>query len=461
MASTYLTKQSPTAGNRTKGTISMWVKRSGIGSTQYIYTEYLNGTDNGVVYFAGGNTLDIISYNGSSAEMHLATNRLFRDTNAWYHLVFAWDTSQGTAADRVKMYINGVQETSFSTATYPSQNSNLKFGLGSSYHIYIGQKGSSADYFDGCMSHVHRVDNQQLNASVFGSFDSVTGEWSINTSPSITYTGSSSFNFFVLKDGNSVTDQSGQSNNLTVGGGTLTKTEDNPSNVFATLNPLQKLGNSNTSLTYGNTRYYTTSSAWGNITSTLGFSSGKFYVEGKVMTLNSSTGYGSMGIIDSTRATQTTGNESFTATGNTAGMVLDYRSGQSHMQSAGSTVSSNIGDFSNNDIIGMAIDMDNKALYIHKAGTYYQIGGVTGVPTSGASKTGAITIPSGVETCMIAMGSYTSNADFCYNFGNGYFLTTAVATNSGNGYAGAEGSSIFNYQPPTGYSALSTKGLNT
>ena len=67
MAQTYLTKQSPTAGNRTKGTISMWVKRSGIGSTQYIYTEYLNGTDNGVVYFAGGNTLDIISYNGSSS----------------------------------------------------------------------------------------------------------------------------------------------------------------------------------------------------------------------------------------------------------------------------------------------------------------------------------------------------------------------------------------------------------
>ena len=139
-----------------------------------------------------------------------------------------------------------------------------------------------------------------------------------------------------------------------------------------------------------------------------------------------------------------------------AGLGLDYRSGQSNIQSGGSTVSSNVGDFSNNDIIGMAIDMDNKALYIHKNGTYYQIGGVTGVPTSGASKTGAITIPTSVETCAIGLGSYTSNADFCYNFGNGYFLSTAVSSAGTN----ASGNGIFEYDVPTGYTALSTKGLN-
>jgi len=96
----------------------------------------------------------------------------------------------------------------------------------------------SSAYFDGSMSHVHFIDGTAYDASAFGSTDSTTGEWKINTSPSVTY---GTNGFFILKDGNSVTDQSPNSNNFTVGGGTLTKTEDNPSNVFATLNPLRFL----------------------------------------------------------------------------------------------------------------------------------------------------------------------------------------------------------------------------
>ena len=83
------------------------------------------------------------------------------------------------------------------------------------------------------MSHVHFCDGYAYQASDFGSTDSTTGEWNINTAPNVQY---GTNGFFVLKNGNSVTDQSGQSNNLTVGGGTLTNTEDNPSNNFATLN---------------------------------------------------------------------------------------------------------------------------------------------------------------------------------------------------------------------------------
>tara|TARA_B100000287_G_scaffold435443_1_gene503772 strand:+ start:353 stop:1735 length:1383 start_codon:yes stop_codon:yes gene_type:complete len=459
MASTYLTKVAPAAGNRTKGTISMWVKRGSLGSTEYLYTEYLNSTDHGVVYFSGANGLNIKSVNGNSAEMQLSTNRLFRDTNAWYHLVFAWDTSQGTAADRVKMYVNGVQETSFSTATYPSQSSNLKFGIGSpsgnNYNIYIGRKGSASDYFTGSMSHFHRVDNQQLTPSTFGSTDSTTGEWKINTSPSITYTGSSSHNFFILKDGNSVTDQSGEGNNLTVGGGTLTKTEDCPSNVFATLNSLGNLGTTSRTVDLGNTKFNTSTTAWGNILSTLAFSSGKFYAEFEFTTLQSSNGYGGMGITDA--SDQYDSNDNLVNnTAFSAGVRGDYRSGQSALVSAASVVSSNIGNFSNGDIIGLAADMDNKALYIHLNGTYYQVGGVTGVPTSGSSKTGALTIPATCVDCMFFVASYTSDAVITANFGNGYFGTTAVSSAGTN----ASGNGIFEYDVPTGYTALSTKGLN-
>jgi len=451
MADTYLTRTPSSTGNRRILTISCWFKRNNISSTQTLFANGGNSSNRDYIVFES-NQLVVARYDGGY-QYQIKLNRLFRDTSAWYHLVVAFDTTEDSSDNRIKIYINGVRETSFATNTRPTLNRDTWYNYsGKLQNIGVDYDNAGND-FDGLMSHVHWCDGAALAPTVFGETDSTTGEWKIKTSPSFT---PGTNGFTILKDGNTITDQSANSNNFSLGGGTLTKTQDCPSNVFATLNPLQKLGNSNVTLNYGNTAYKTTSSAWGNITSTLGFSSGKFYVEGKILGLNSSTGYGGMGIIDSTRAGITTGNESFTSTGNTAGIALDYRSGQSAIKSAGDTVSSNIGNFSNGDIIGMAIDMDNKALYIHKGGTYYQIGGTTGVPTSGSSKTGAITIPAGVEICMIVMSGYSAAADFCYNFGNGYFITTAVSSAGTN----ASGNGIFEYDVPSGYTALSTKGLN-
>ena len=461
MANTEIRRTSgSTPTNAEKFTISLWFKKSKNSQSSERgllgWRENINSGNNSLqVEFQTTDKFQVqfLSNNGNNTHINLVTNRQLRDNSSWYHLVIAVDSSQTTASDRAKIYFNGVQETSLSSSTYPASGRTF---FSSDVQINFGKSRGTTNndrFFNGAMSHIHFIDGTAYDASAFGETDATTGEWKIKTSPSVTYGNNG---FFILKDGNSVTDQSGKNNNFSVGGGALTNTKDCPSNVFATLNPLQKLGNSNVTLNYGNTAYKTTSSAWGNITSTLGFSSGKFYVEGKILGLNSSTGYGGMGIIDSTRAGITTGNESFIETGNTAGMALDYRSGQSAIKSGGSTVSSNIGNFSNGDIIGMAIDMDNKALYIHKGGTYYQIGGVTGVPTSGASKTGAITIPTSIETCAIGMGGYSGNADFCYNFGNGYFISTAVASAGTN----ASGNGIFEYDVPTGFTAISTKGLN-
>jgi hypothetical protein len=94
----------------------------------------------------------------------------------------------------------------------------------------------NGNYFEGSMSHIHFIDGTAYDATAFGEYDA-NGVWKIKTSPSVTY---GTNGFFILKDGNSVTDQSGNSNNFTVAGGTLTNTEDNPANVFATLNPLIK-----------------------------------------------------------------------------------------------------------------------------------------------------------------------------------------------------------------------------
>ena len=458
MANTYLTRTPSSAGNRRTFTISTWVKRSSIASG----SKTIFGIGN-----SSSSTSDAdwfsLAFNGSTNRIRSVqyntvifdSNRLFRDTSAWYHIVYAVDTTQGTASDRVKVYINGVQETSFATVNYPSQN--YDFVVNTTVPHMIGREdGNGSGYFDGSMSYVALVDGTAELPTIFGETDSVTGQWKIKTdiTPSVAW---GTNGFLILKNGNSLTDESTNTNNFTLGGGTLTKTEDNPSNVFATLNPLHIQGTTSRSITYGNTRFYTTTTAWGSALSTLGFSSGKFYVEAKILTLNSSTGYGSIAIQD-INAFGSSGNTNANLSGNnaSAGLSADYRSGQSAIYSSGSTVSSNVGDFSNNDIIGMAIDMDNKALYIHKNGTYYQIGGVTGVPTSGASKTGAITIPTSVETCAIGLGSYTSAADFCYNFGNGYFLSTAVSSAGSN----ASNNGIFEYDVPAGYTALSTKGLN-
>jgi hypothetical protein len=452
MANTYLEKTNPVAGSRQKGTISFWVKRGKLGSSEFLYVEELNSTDNGVVYFSGGNTFNFINYNGGSPDAQLSTNRLFRDTSAWYHIVIAWDTTQGTAADRIKMYINGEQETSFSTATYPSLNANLKFGIGSpggsNYDINIGRR-ASGDYFTGSITHFHRVDNQQLDASVFGETDA-NGVWKIKTSPTITYTGSSSFNFFILKNGNSVTDQSGEGNNLTVGGGTLTKTEDSPSNVFATLNPLNaNIGATIPTLSMGNNR--TSNSIINKMQtqySTIAPSTGKFYCEvkataGSVFRIGISS-YNSNQAQGSSDTQNRPGQFSEGWGYDKTGTVYKNES------SVGSYTAYNTGD-----IICIALDMTNKKLYFKRDANAWEN---SANPATGSNGIDISSIPSGTGMAFgagLESGSVgAAYADF--NFGNGYFGTTAVSSAGTN----ASGIGIFEYDVPTGYTALSTKGLN-
>jgi len=452
MSSTALTRTPGSAGNRRTWTWSAWIKKSKIAHSS---AGTLFGAKDGsypeILYFASDDTL-VWQHDISGSDYLLTiSNRKFRDVSGWLHIVLTKDTTQSTEADRVKIYINGEQQTlTESQLGFPGQN--YEGAINNNVTHTIGNWESNSYYFDGSMSHIHFTDGYAYAASTFGETDATTGEWKIKTTPSVTY---GSNGFFILKDGNSVTDQSGNSNNFTVASGNLTKTEDNPSNVFATLNPLVNLGTTSRTITNGNTKFNTSTSAWGNILSTLAFSSGKFYAEFEFTTLRASSGYGGMGITDASENYDANDNL-VNNTAFSAGVRGDYRSGQSALVSAASVVSSNIGNFSNGDIIGLAADMDNKALYVHLNGTYYQVGGVTGVPTSGSSKTGALTIPATCVDCMFFAASYTVDAVITANFGNGYFGTTAVSSAGTN----ASGNGIFEYDVPTGYTALSTKGLN-
>ena len=459
MANTYLTR-TQTAGNNQKFTYSCWFKVGDLNSSEtsprLLHTELssvlymrlnLRLSDSCKLdwYFASGGT-----------DYYLRTNRSFRDTSAWYHLVIVADSTQGSGSNRMKMYINGVQETSFAQSSYPPQNLNMAVNNNGT-PMTISKSGLSDGYFTGLMSHINFTDGTAYDATAFGQYDA-NGVWTINTSPSVTY---GTNGFFILKDGNSVTDQSGNSNNFTVGGGTLTKTEDNPSNNFATLNPLDNYHAGGT-FSNGNNRYNSVSNKHDFAVSTLGMpsGSGKFYAEFKMA---QNTDYNVVGISDHGYQGS---NQELSEDNYSYAYYND--SGNSAVRANGSNVLTSMPNYGDNDIIGVAVDLENHKLYFSKNGTYIN----SGNPASGSTGTGAVSINNlnttpntnsrGQGVYFFAVGLWnTSNAgEYFANFGNGYFGTAAITTNSGNGYAGAEGASKFNYQPPSGYSALSTKGLN-
>jgi hypothetical protein len=442
MASTYIYRDLGTPTNAYKGTVSHWIKKGVVGVSEGSYGTFSAWDNGGTATNRGHLNIynDTIYFYDQPTSTILQTNRVLRDVSAWYHIVIAWDTTQVTASDRIKIYVNGTQETSFSTANYPSQNATLQFNTsGRRFGVGCFGTGGNAGYFwDGSISHFHFVDGSQLAPTVFGSTDSTTGEWKINTSPSYTVGNNG---FFWLKDSIATTDHSSNSNTFTVGGGTLTKTEDNPSNVFATLNGLN--ANNQPTLTNGNNTLSVGSNTWKISPSTLAVSSGKWYVEHKITVNN---GFVGIGIIDTDDYANDT---SINYSGENANSVMVYSStGQKWINNTNSSYGDS---YTTNDIIGIAMDLDNNKIYFSKNGTFMN----SGDPTSGATGTGAIDIPTGGSGEFFILPSIY-NATVQCNFGNGYFGTTAVSSAGTN----ASGIGIFEYDVPTGYTALSTKGLN-
>ena len=450
MASTYIYRTLGTPTNANKGTVSHWIKRSAIGaSTQYgTFASFNNGgsaTDRGHCNIYD----DTIYFYNQQTSTVLQTNRKFRDTNAWYHIVIAWDTTQATASNRVKIYVNGEQETSFSTATYPAQNNTMEFNVSGRRFCVgaLGSSGSAAEFWNGSISHFHFCDGYTYQASDFGSQDATTGEWKINTSPNVSYGNNG---FFWLKDNIATTDNSPNSNTFTVGAGTLTKTEDCPSNVFCTIgNNLfankgtKTVGNGGTTITASS------SSNWDSVMGNLGASTGKYYFEMKITDTYNNEHNIFIGIVDVETVNQIT-SQSDNKFANTSG-GYGYRGSGAKVHN--STQTNSWGNaWSTNDIIGCAMDLDNSKIYFSINGTWQS----SGDPTSGSTGTGAAyTLTSG-KFYVPATSMYYTQDDVAFNFGNGYFGTTAVSSAGTN----ASGIGIFEYDVPANFTALSTKGLN-
>ena len=460
MATTYLTRAGTAtadSGYTSTFTWSGWVKRSGLGTEQGIFSNERTDSHVNSRFKLRFNSSDKLSWeckdSTANDDNSFATNRLFRDTNAWYHIVLVYDTTDGTPADRVKCYVNGENIRSTSGFSSDDQASSNFGTLWSSAIVHqIGRydnNSGTAQYFDGLISHVHCAYGTAYQASTFGSTDATTGEWKINTSPTFTL---GTQGYTILKDGNTITDQSSNSNNFTLGGGTLTNTEDCPDDVFATMNPLDNYKASST-FTNGNTTVQTNNSNYTWNTGTLGMSSGKYYWEVKYSANSNASIYNTIGIAE--RPTD--------GTTDVLGLQTDCAN-YCYYADTGKSFSKDVqavyGDtYTVGDIIGVAVDLDNSKLYFNKNGTWQN----SGVPTSGATGTGAISIDAISSTAtgvyFPASGDYgsTQNATNQHNFGNGYFGTSAVSSAGTN----ASGIGIFEYDVPTGYTALSTKGINS
>jgi len=187
-----LTRTITSASNRRTYTQSVWLKRGAIGTSPYIFNQFLDGNTNSLWYFNASSSEAFNVFNRiGGTNYQVQTSASFRDTSAWYHIVVATDTTQSTASNRVKIWINGEQVTSFSSTGYPPQNSDTAINSASTY--YIGSGYAPSQYFDGYITEYNFVDGQALTADDFGETDDTTGVWKPKE-----YTGTYGTNGFYL-----------------------------------------------------------------------------------------------------------------------------------------------------------------------------------------------------------------------------------------------------------------------
>ena len=440
MASSNLNRtNTTTTSNRKAGTFSAWVKRTGLSAGQGLITGYVDSNNYSVIYFDSSDQLCYLETQGGSTEAFIRTSKLFRDTSGYYNIVVAIDTTEAET-DRVKFYVNGVQETALSSTNYPSDTTLNLFG--DSTPIKVGEDTTgSPNYFDGLMSNIVFVDGLAYASTEFGEVDSTSGIWKFKPPSGLTY----GTNGFWLKGENSGalgTDSSGNTNTFTTAG-TPTQAIDTPSSVMATWNPLDNyfpnynFSNGNTTATHPNASNYHAPS-----TATMGVSTGKWCWENKfVSTTQASNKWLGVGV---TAMTKTASVDYF---GKSDYDLCYYSIDDVYRNNA------KVADLSTwtvGDIIGVALDVTNSLVYFYKNGAVENSGTGFSLAAVGSS-------PNGVYRP--AVGVYDSPEYVCStNFGNGFFGTTQVSS-AGTSSTGDD--SIWEYDCPTGYYGLNTKNINT
>jgi len=432
------------AGNQKTWTLSAWVKRSALGDNQ-IFSNYTSGSDVAWIYFNSSNELYFQNYEGSN-QLELKTTQVFRDVGAWGHLVVTLDTTQATSSNRAKLYWNGVQITTLTTATYPTQNADLKINTNGEAHE-IG-KGSST-YFNGYLTEINFIDGSALTPSSFGETDPITGVWTPKK-----YTGGYGTNGFYLNfsDNSGTTsttlgkDSSGNGNNWTPNNFSVTAGAGNDSLVdsptrygtdtgaggqvrgnYATLNANDK--NASLTLSNGNLNAISDATAnWRSGGTTFGnFTSGKWYFEVTAVSIGASS-YISAGW-ENSALTHTNQNAGVGA-GNFNSFGVLIATGLRQTKVNGSIFSSDTNANANNDVLMIAVDFDAGKGWVGKNGTWYD----SGNPSAGTNP------------CTTAVSGGLMPVYQAYNAGS-------LAANFGQ--------RPFAYTAPSGFLSLCTTNLPT
>ena len=435
----------PSASNRDLFTISLWAKRSNLntGARQVLFGVGNPGTSGQVGFeirfddSVGDGKLRITDYVAASSDnLVLKTNALFRDPSAWYHIVFAYDSAQGTNSNRAKLYVNGTQVTSFATETYPSQNQDSAVGSNTK-HLIGNLDGDGYDY-DGYLTEVNYVDGAAKAQTDFGEFDD-NGVWIPKR-----YTGTYGTNGFFLQfkqTGTSANssgigaDTSGNDKHYTPANLAATDvTTDTCTNNYCTLNSIRgAIGSdsSNSTLSEGNLKSTGNNGDYKQCEGTMFPESGKWYWETLIVSDGSDAG--AIGI-------QRSGLAIGAYPGKTANGYGYDSSGSGSKIHNNSRDTSYGSSFAANDIIGTLLDLDNGTL------TFYKNNSSQGQAYSGI----------------------TSSLGWGFGFGDAYGTVIVVNFGQEGSFAGnktasgnsdANGYGDFFYSVPSGYYALNTKNL--
>ena len=427
-----------------KFSFSVWLKRGNISYANCgIFGAYASGSDYDAIYFTDTDQLDWFFYGGSGTMGQLKTNRKFRDVAAWYHILCVYDSANGTAGNRMRMYINGVEETSFATDTNPGQNTENNFN-NNLLHV-IGEFGNTGDnvHFDGYMSEVVFLDDVAASPTSFGEFDSDSGIWKPKNVSGLTF-GTNGFYLDFKASGNLGNDANGGTDWDETNLAAADQATDTCTNNFAVLNSLANRDDAKAIiLTQGNLLQVCPASAdWTSLTSTIGVNKGKWWVEYKYITLGGSA---LTGIINETalhRGTSDDGYGIHTAPGFTNQYHgLGYQNAAYlYVGSGASPFRSSYGaSYAAGDFINTALNLDDGEVTFYKNG----------------SSQGATSFTVGTTFWFFAGGPATENDSVGVNFGGCPPYSISSGNTDENGYGN------FEHAPPSGFLALCTKNLAT
>ena len=440
----YLTRTPSSSGNRRTWTFSAWVKLGVDGVRFPLIEAYSDGTNFTMAVIHTDGRIQFYTIT-SATDYGGITTQYLRDPSAWYHIVFRFDSTQSTAADRIRLYVNGVQQETNPWTDYGQMPQNYDSFINHTVANNILKNTNSSQYGQGYIAEVHHVDGTSYGPDTFA--ETKDGVWVPKAVSGVSY-GTNGFylNFANSSDiGNNANSTDG-TNDWTVNNFTATDiVSDSPTNSFCTLNPLTH--GTYPTLKEGNLSIATVYSAdLCGVTSTWFPTTGKWYWE--IHAEGSTLTYPYFGITDQRQILTNSTKGSFYS-------VAWLRTGSSAAMTGtntymGTITKENATSWTNNDIIMFALDVDARKLWIGKNGTWND----SGDPAAGTGENASWTVDTGVSPSF--MGYSGQGVNSVFNFGqDGTFNGNQTA----QGNADGNGVGNFYYSPPSGFLAMATSNI--